>query len=238
MNPIVEKIKKLLRMKRGGTPDEIATALAMAAELARKHGIDLSSVDPDAPEAKPISHIDAKTAARLQDECRYAALVCQHFFNVTALITDAPSKSFRRWRDFKIIFIGTDTDQQIALYVFEFLCGHFRRAWIRRPNKRLRDRSAFLNGMFQGLCSKLDSQRAQQVSGEGLMRLDQQVVRRSQYMAENFGETKSTSIKSSDSQAALYAGWVEGKKTEILSGLEDGSEGVAVLPAGARMLLA
>jgi hypothetical protein len=55
---IVEKIKKLLRMKRGGTPGEIENALAAAAELARKHSIDLGSINPDEESAKErLTHL-------------------------------------------------------------------------------------------------------------------------------------------------------------------------------------
>ena len=229
---IIEKIKKLLRMKRGGTAGEIENALAMAAELARKHGIDLDAVDPEAPEAKPISHLDAVTAARLQDECKYAALVCQNFFNVTALITDCPVvSSKRRVRDFKIIFIGTASDQAIALYIFGFLVGHFRRAWNGRANKRIKQRSAFLNYMYRGLCQKLDEQRAKEVGGVGLIRLDQQVARRDDYMKNNFGETKTQDMKcDSDAKAAQYAGFIAGRKTEIRSGLDGPASGRAELP--------
>jgi hypothetical protein len=37
MNTALEKIKKLLRMKRGGTQAEIETALALAQQIAAKH---------------------------------------------------------------------------------------------------------------------------------------------------------------------------------------------------------
>src|ERR1041384_1268025 len=92
---ILDKIRKLLRMKRGGTPDEVATALALAAELARKHGIALESVDPDAQPAQPITHLDTKTSARIQWECKYAALVCQQFFNVHVLLRLLVGTSFK-----------------------------------------------------------------------------------------------------------------------------------------------
>jgi hypothetical protein len=216
---IIEKIKKLLRMKRGGTAGEIANALAAAAKLAREHSIDLGSVDPDAPDAVPLSHMDAKTAARLQDECKYAALVCQNFFNVTAMITDA--KNGRRWRDWQIIFIGTTTDQQSALYIFEFLSGHFRRCWNHRPNKRLKNRPAFMNGIFQGLCQKLHEQRKAEVTGVGLVRLDQAVARRDQYLKAHWPDAGTRKMEQhSDASAAKWAGWVEGRKTEIRSGLD------------------
>jgi len=51
IDPIVEKIKSSIRMKRGGTPDEIATALRLAQELAAKHGINIGDVNPDEEES-------------------------------------------------------------------------------------------------------------------------------------------------------------------------------------------
>ena len=85
MNPIIEKIKKLLRMKRGGTPDEVATALRLAQELAEKHGIDLNAVNPDddGQREKPISHNDEVLGARASWESKYAGLVVSQFFKVS-----------------------------------------------------------------------------------------------------------------------------------------------------------
>jgi hypothetical protein len=70
----LDKIRKLLRMKRGGTPAEVETALAMAAEIARKHGIDLSGVDPDHEPDQPIGHIDTVTSAPMGVQIRRADL--------------------------------------------------------------------------------------------------------------------------------------------------------------------
>src|SRR4051812_28615051 len=136
MNPILEKIKKLLRMKRGGTPDEVATALRLAQELAEKHGIDLTSVNPDddSRNDRPLSHTDSILGARVQWECKYAALICHCSFHINA---------FSRWRSGSFVqgayvksgycftFVGTEWDTQVALYVYSFLVGHFRREWKR-----------------------------------------------------------------------------------------------------------
>ena len=96
LNPILEKIRKLLRLKRGGTPDEISTALRLAQELAEKHGIDLNTVNPDedSQRERPISHREAIIGARIQWECKYAALVADSFFNVSAFTnrTDRPCR--------------------------------------------------------------------------------------------------------------------------------------------------
>lgn len=234
---IIEKIKKLLRMKRGGSKGEIENALAMAAELARKHGIDLASVDPDAPDAQPITEMDAYTAARLQCEVKYSALVCQHFFNVEALIMDCPSKG-RNWRDFKIVFIGQAADQQIAIYIFEFLSGHFRRCWNRRPNRRIRNRQSFMYGIYVGLCHKLDEERRRTVCGEGLVRLDQRALQRKQWLKDNHPNSGERNCADDDgSKTARYAGYIEGRKTEIRPGLDKAAEaGRPALPPAAGQL--
>lgn len=235
---VIEKIKKLLRMKRGGTQGEIENALAMAAELARKHGINLDSVDPDAVADQPIGHIDATTAARITWECKYAALVCQQFFSVTALLRDEFAGG-RRWRNFKITLIGTAHDTQVALYVYHFLTRHFRRCWNHRANRRLRDRQAFLYGMYHGLCTKLDEARTEQVNEAGLILIGRAVALRKEYEQKTFGDTKEHSaVPASDSKAAKYAGYVEGKKTEIRSGVGAGSAAAArpQLPPAAGQL--
>jgi hypothetical protein len=230
-NAIIEKIKKLLRMKRGGAAGEIENALAAAARLAREHGIDLGTVDPDAPDAKPIGHEDAIRSSRLQDEYKYAALVCQIFFNVTSLVMDDKSSSSRRWRDWKIVFIGTEWDRKIAIYIFEFLGRHCRRCWNQRANKRLKNRSAFMNGIYQGLCQKLHEQREQEISGEGLILLGRQGIARQEYLQTHWPNTGEKNMgPANDASQAKWAGYVEGRKTEIRSAVD-------AAPATARAAL-
>lgn len=98
---IIEKIRKLLRMQRGGTVDEITTALKLAQELAAKHGIDLNDVNPDddGPKAEqPLGHKDMLDAkCRLQCEVKYSGLVCQKFFNVEV---------FQRYTGYKTSWTG------------------------------------------------------------------------------------------------------------------------------------
>lgn len=229
---ILDKIKKLLRMKRGGTPGEIETALALAAELARKHGINLDSVDPDAEPAQPLGHIDAVTAARIQWECKYAGLICHNFFNVTLLLRNKPCVRLRngwprRACDYMITFIGLDRDIQIALYVYHFLVRHLRYTW-RTGRGRCRNRQAFLYGMYVGLFTKLDEQRKLHANEEGLIFIGRQVALRQEYMRSSFGETKESDAKpDGDAEAAHYVGYLAGRATEIRSGI--GSSGQARL---------
>lgn len=230
---IIDKIKKLLRMKRGGTPDEIATALRLAQELAEKHGIDLNAVNPDEESIreKPIGHEDAVCGARVSWESKYAAMVCDGFFKVKVFqsVNDARTKYVMR-------FVGEEWDRQIAIYVYRFLCGHFRREW--KTNRgRLRNRQAFMWGMYIGLCHKLSASQPQ--AQAGIVRAERGLARRNQYISEHFGELGGQDAKpESDSAAARHRGWLAGRATEIRSGVKDAAGNDQALPAteGTRLL--
>ncbi|HYG36369.1 MAG TPA: DUF2786 domain-containing protein [Clostridia bacterium] len=236
---VIEKIKKLLRMKRGGTPAEVETALAMAAELARKHGIDLNRVNPDEVPDQPIGHIDALTSSRLQWECKYAALVCENFFNVTAMCTQDRQSSFRGWGGsvrgksvFRIKLIGTSWDTQIALYVYHFLVRQFRVCWATKRG-RARNRHAFMHGMFKGICSKLLEQKRQQVSEAGLVLIGKAVARRKEYLDRHWPNHESEdTAPDTDAVAASLAGFYAGRETEIRSGVTAGGRVAPMLADG------
>jgi hypothetical protein len=214
---IIEKIKKLLRMKRGGTAGEIENALAAAAKLAREHDIDLESVNPDERPAQPIGHIDAVTAARLQWEYKYAALVCKQFFHVDVMIYDCESQSSFRRRDFRLALIGTAHDTQIAIYVLNFLVAHFRRQWNLRDGRCIRNRQSFFYGMYHGLCSKLDEERKQAPqSDHALVHVERAVALREQYTKEQWPNAGTIDTKpDNDARNSKNAGYVAGRNTNI-----------------------
>jgi len=214
---IIEKIKKLLRMKRGGTAAEIETALNLASELATKHGIDLANVDPnEESEERRITHEDAVRTGRMQWESKYAMLIAQNFFNVNAVIRQVA------WRSCVITFIGTAWDIQIAIYVFRFLVGHFRREWNSRRG-RCRNRQAFMYGMFQGISVNLNSKRPT-VNANELAIVVHSKARRENYLTKTFGKpTKTDSTPDRDAAEARLRGFIAGRETEIRSGV--GSNG-------------
>ncbi len=218
----LEKIKKLLRMKRGGTPDEIATALRLAQEMAQKHGIDMNTVDPDTEDReRPLSHEDEILGARIQWECKYAMIVVDKFFHVSAFLNHGWERvgSFAKRRH-KITFVGSEWDRQIAIYVYHFLVRAFRRAW-KHDSGRCRNRQAFLYGMFLGISTKLRERQPKPVEGEpGLVLLNAALTRRSAYIGKHFGKlTQSDTAPDHDADAAMNAGFRAGLNTEIRSGL-------------------
>jgi hypothetical protein len=233
-NPIIEKIKKLLRMKRGGTPDEIATALRLAQELAEKHGIDLNAVNPDEENhERPIQHEDEILGCRVSWESKYAVLVCKQFFKVEVFQTVNEAATKYVWR-----FVGEEWDIQIAIYVYRFLCGHFRREWNTKRG-RCRNRQAFLWGMYQGLCNKLWERQPKEVQEPGLIKIERALERRKQYIQQHWGDLLSSSVEPDDDAAmARWKGFQAGRATEIRSGVEGGSASqTEELPTGSIKLL-
>jgi hypothetical protein len=229
MNPILEKIKKLLRMQRGGTPDEIATALRLAQELAQKHGIDLASVDPnEQTDSVPIGHVEQVLTSRLPAEAKFAAAILVNFFKVQIVI--AQKYNVRTFsRVYVLNLVGTNWDCQVAQYVFIFLQRAFRSAWTNRQNRRLKNRYAFLNGMFLGLATKLERERTIP-EGKGLIVLERGLQLRKDYVAKHWPNSKDKPLDEDDSDAfaSRVAGIMAGKQTEIRSSLKGGA------PAPAR----
>lgn len=215
---IIEKIKKLLRMKRGGTPDEIATALRLAQELAEKHGIDLDDVNPEEEQLResPITHQDEVHGARVSWESRYAAMICDSFFRVRAFKAVNNSRT-----KYVIRFVGEEWDIQIAIYVYRFLCGHFRREWNAKRG-RLRKRRAFMWGMYLGLAQKLRERQPKEKPEAALMRFERALLRRDQYIAARWEVTSNKASPDDDSAKARYRGWLAGRDTEIHSGVKGG----------------
>lgn len=208
---IIERIKKLLRMKNGGTAAEIETALFLAQQIAHKHGIDIKSINENELEREPITHENINELSRIQLECKYAALILQEHFNVKVFV--------QKFFDLtKLVFIGTKTDIEIARYIYNFLVRHFRREW-KLKKGRLRNRQAFLFGMFCGLNNKLNSLKPKIEQQEGII-LSGDKLRRNDYMLKIFGETKSESVRPDRfANAAADAGYKAGKETNIRTGL-------------------
>lgn len=228
---IIEKIRKLLRMKRGGTPDEVATALRLAQELAAKHNIDIGSVNPDVESREvPITHCDEPHGSRVSWESRYAGMIVDQFFKVRAFKSVSED-----CRQYVLRFVGEEWDIQIAIYVYRFLCVHFRREWNTRRG-RCRNRQAFMWGMYLGVCSKLkERQPAEQPAG--IVLAGRGLIRRDQYIAERW-ELKSCDVEpDGDASAARWAGFVAGKETEIRSGVKAGASAQEMPPTSQTKLL-
>lgn len=213
----IEKIKKLLRMKRGGTPDEVATALALAAELARKHGVELGTVNPEeTTESEQIGHVAEVLKSKLPLEAKLACAILVNFFNVQAVVYKRAHWVLRE-RICSVNFVGTQWDRDVAVYVFRFLQVHFRSCWNRRPNKRLRNRFAFLNGMFLGLATKLEQEKRAHTDEAALVFVGRALELRKQYVQKHWPRAEDVALEEddSDAHASGLAGVRAGQNTNI-----------------------
>lgn len=204
---IIEKIKKLLRMKRGATHEEFETALSLAQKLAAKHGIDITSINPDEQDREPITDELIAKLSRISWEAKYSSLIVKQFFSV---------ESFTDYRG--VIFVGTKTNIEIAQYVFNFLVGRFRYEW--KINRgRLRKRQSFMWGMYTALCHKLYEELPTPARGEGLIVVNNKSAINN-YIENKFGKMESSSAKpDNESRIAANRGYNSGLNTHIRKGV-------------------
>ena len=219
MNTVIERIKKLLRLARSSNPHEAALAMQRALALAEEHRIAVETLDPDRA-APSFTHQSGRTFVRVSHDQRFAALIVHRFFRVHTLIENCVRVDRHGWpsNGQKMTFIGTESDVEIAIYVFNFLTHHFAWCW-RKHRGRCRHRYSYVHGMFIGLWSKLSdaepSMPERQTKGNEL-----ELSMRS-YIAEHFGELERTGkLPKAKARAAAWAGYVQGRKTEIRPGIK------------------
>jgi hypothetical protein len=224
-----EKVRKLLQTK-GRTDAEADTAQILAACLAEKHGIDLAEVDKaENPDLMKITHKAVWEGGRVPDEATYASIICKCFFEVNQL---------ERQTSFlgQLVLIGTDHHLTIAGYVFDFLVGEFRRAWNRRPNKRIKARKRFIYGCFIAIHQKLNERFGTKDEPANALVVNWK-AKRDAYVAENFGEITSESSKPKNLNGkAANLGYRAGENIEIRDGVAAGQQPVGALGEGQKQL--
>lgn len=197
-------------------------------QLAREHDVAVEGLNPDeAARERVIGHQDTEAWQRVSYDKHYAARICGRFFHVKTIIVRCVMH-VRGWPKIgtKISFVGRRSDLEIALYVYGFLVHHFAFCW-RKHRGRLRNRHAFVDGMFMGIYSRLmETETPRDAKGTEL------VVRELEtYIAAVFGKTKAEEYRQPDhnARAASNAGWIAGRQTNIATPLKGASEQTLVL---------
>lgn len=148
MNPITEKIRKLLNLGRDGaaTPNEAALAMAKAQQLAAQHGISLTEIPADGDAGSWLTHITTKSRRDLAN--RLAQNLVQTHFGVRCCF---------QWNAVRSVIhiVGTRDQAEIATYVYIYLYRSLNRGWARRKNRRLRDRESFMSGFAYAISQQL-----------------------------------------------------------------------------------
>lgn len=206
MSPIIEKIKKLLRLGKDGaaTPAEAAVALAKALKLAAEHGLKLEDIPADS-DSGVLSHETVKSTAG-PAQLLAAGIVKTHF-GVDALFITGGSKL--------IHFIGLPEQVALASYVYTYLVRTMCRAWRTRENKRLRDRNAFLRG-FAAAMNRL---MPYVFHRPGLILCAKRYVDEVICVGGNFTDRKSIAAPKAKSDRAFSDGLAAGHKAGIRNAL-------------------
>lgn len=211
----IERIRKLLRLARSSNPHEAELALARALELAREHDVSIEGLNPDeqAKERK-VTHHDMSIEARLTYDKRYAWAICRSFFNVSSVEVGC-IRMVDGWpcHGVKMMVVGTEADISIALWVYDFLIRHFSFCW-RHYRGRLRNRHAYVHGMFLGIHSKLQEKNPSATVERAHAIVLQE---RKSYIAAVIGKTepKMMGAPDGDARAATWAGYARGRNTNI-----------------------
>jgi hypothetical protein len=148
MNPITDKIRKLLALGRNGaaSPNEAATAMAKAQRLTAEHGISLTEIPADDSPGSWLTHISVPSLKGLPQ--RLASRLIKRHFGVDTLFDSTVKPSV-------IHIVGTRDQAEIASYVYVYLVRTVRRSWVTRKNRRIRDRESFLPGFVHSISQML-----------------------------------------------------------------------------------
>jgi hypothetical protein len=154
MNPVIEKIQKLLVVsKNGGTESEMQTAMLKAQQLADRYEIDLATVHASSHnESKDVEeplieveHITAKGRHRRPPAHKYIAwILCEHF---GVRITFNGSK---------IWIFGRESKVYIAKYAYDYMHRTFNSIWRELRREQYYDTSS-RNSVFFGIYTALDA---------------------------------------------------------------------------------
>ncbi len=228
MSDAIEKIKKLLRLARSSNPHEAKLALARAMALATEHDVEIEGLNPDeCAQEKRLTHEETEPAARMSYDARYAWSICRSHFNVTTVEMNC-IRLVDGWprRAVKLAVVGTPAAIVIARYVHAFLVQHFAFCW-RRHRGRLRNRQAFVHGMFIGIVVQLNCERPS-AKGTELVVRDRQ-----DYIARHIGKTTCMPMGRPDHEAhaAARAGYSQGLNTRIRQPLAKGASEPLALSA-------
>jgi len=216
---IAEKIKKLLRLAADkSNRHEAELALRRALELARKHQIDVESLDLD-EKTERILHEQFPFTKRMSYlQYRSLNILC-NFFRVNVVRGYA-----------KVTLIGKPTDIAIAWYAYEFIVrvGNRELQAFEIAEKKARrkmstgKRQSFIQGYIYGLAKQLNAAEADiTLTDDQTALVVAEEAQRESYEASLFLETRTLSRDvARKNSTALILGFCAGQSTSIRTPLD------------------
>jgi hypothetical protein len=227
---IIEKIKALLRLARSSNRHEAELALQRAFQLAEKHKIDVTTLDPDA-NAEDVTHEVFGFGWRLAFLNGVMLNLCVRFFHVEVCLKKP-----------EVMFVGKPTDITIAWYVYGFLCQQCRK-WLKQfeaEEKRARrkmseaKRKNFISGFSYGIANQLrEVKEALQIDDSKTALILAEREDRKRHLAETVPNTADIKLNEPRRQrGAMMEGYMRGKETRINKPLTGTAGPALTLTAG------
>jgi hypothetical protein len=229
---VLERIKKLLRLAadKRGNAHECERAAALAFDLAERHHVDVASLNLD-EQCEQLVGEYFKFGSKLDLIRQRAIAIVATFFHVD------PCISYPR-----VLFVGRETDVQIAGYVYEFLCRAARdclKGWEQREKEERRKvttlkRKNYIAGFYYGISSQLSEARQAVALDDAKHALvvAEEVKRKAKLdeLVPNQTTVKAPEPKRRNPRA-IVAGWRDGNNTKIHSPLNGSRKETLALPA-------
>lgn len=234
----VEQIKKLLRLARdkAASPAEAANALNRAMDLIAKHDVDVATLDLD-EETDNLVRENIPCGARISTIKFLIAGLLENYFKVRICLSKRRDFDPRRWRmtsESTIAIVGAESDVQIAIYVFEFLCGAATRAqsaWASEEKKARRKvtgnkKDSFQRGWIYGVSTQLRKPEAAVRDSRAAIVLSNRQRALDAFFEEQFPGTETIRrAKKRVVRSAIEQGFAAGRKTQINAPLNAGKSG-------------
>lgn len=219
MNPIVERIQKLLALASSSNEHEAKLAADKANELLVKHNLSMQQVQA-AGEEYTVDSIERKTRLLMDEQLLLNRVIKPFFFVevVSDYSKSNPPHSSTIW----IQFLGKEENVAIAKHVHIFLIRTMRQAWLDYKDaygKSEKSRSTFADGFCDGLVVQLKQTRKKVETSMGLVVVADPKLK--EFVQVALPGTKKSQIpgaRNADDHAN-EVGFEEGKKVRIQKSL-------------------
>jgi len=220
---LLEKIQKLLNLANSDNEHEAKLAMERANELLVKHNISMQQATVDLEYEKTVLTEDSKQST----EDKFVRSILSEFFFVK-LVTSRRTKyiNSKRVATTTIFILGTDTNVQIATYVYGYLKNTFKslfKQYKKETGCPANVKQSYYAGLYDGLKIQLEATKVKVEQKEGLVLVDDKKLAR--YMAGAFDNLKTQTSRWTvrDSQA-VQDGTEQGKNIRIARGIESNGQ--------------
>lgn len=215
MNPMIERIKKLLALANSDNENEAKLAMERASELLLRHNLSMADVSINRPDIGEETVKD--DFSRIATEDKFIMSILENHFFIKSYFHRS---RFLGQTQYQLKFVGEPMNIEIASYTYAYLFASYRALWLkykRETGSSERSRQAYYAGLTVGIKSQLEAKKVAVQQETGLVVVPDHRIKR--YMAAmSIKSTKSSSFAGDASASA--AGMQAGRELQIKRGLK------------------